>query len=127
MDNSGNNGGNAGADAVVPPAVGSVDPAVNPLSGLEDAIAATKAAAQTTETPAASPTDQFNVQFGSGTTPPAPAVDTTAPTTQPDLGVSPVAEAVAQPEQNPAEELKQKISDDVDTFLAEEVKEKPAA
>jgi len=74
------------------------------------------------------PTDSQNAfvkQFGPQEPPKAevPSVDQQVPSDIPQT----VAEIVSQPEQTPAEKLKQQISDSVDAFLEEVTKEKVAA
>lgn len=105
----------------------------NPLDKLEGAVAAAQAAAAQT------PKGQFENQFGLGSATPTvaepapPAGGTSVPQPPTDnlapKQTQPVVETLAQrePEQTPAEKLKQQIADSVDAFLEEVIKERVAA
>lgn len=144
MNSQGGEGNNNQSPTATPTAVVdrnvTVEPNVevssNPLGKLEDVVAAAKleAAPRTTatgQTPAETPKGQFLDQFGSGhATPATPTTVESAPdlidTALANVGDTPPAETPQQPEQTPAEKLKQQIADSVNAFLEEVAKEKIA-
>ena len=101
----------------------SSDPS-NPLAGLEGVVAAAKEAAAAQTTPKA----QFENQFGSPqpTTPSVtdianlgtpPPLDTSTPQSEPIQPVETLTQP--EPEQTPAEKLKEQIANSVNAFLEE--------
>jgi hypothetical protein len=117
----------AGVTAAVENSSG-VNNSVNPLDKLEGVVVAAKLeAAQSAQTP----TGQFMDQFGSvDTAPPAVGESSVADALvkdQTDGTVSsPPDEVAPQPEQTPADILKEKIAGNIDAFLEEVTKEKTA-
>lgn len=90
---------------------------VNPLSDLENVVAAAQQAAAAAQTPKG----QFEEQFGSGVTPLDPSIKTVDGL----LAKGPqTVEAVVPAKQTPAEKLKQQIAASVNAFLEEVTKEK---
>lgn len=114
-------------------------PSPNPLADLEDVVAAAQQEVAARAVSIQTSAEEFKAQFGSGVTPPVteipsssePSVASLDPSinTVDDLLVKgpQVVEAVAPPEQTPAEKLKKQISDSVDAFLEEVTKEKITA